>query len=50
MYKKLNKTIGSEENEAQVNVVKDKLANLMEVVKLSLTNDAEKKLETEITC
>ena len=27
MYKTLNKTISSEENEAQVNVIKDKLAN-----------------------
>ena len=33
MYKNLNKTIGSEENKAQVNAIKDKLANLMEAVK-----------------
>ena len=33
MYKNLNKTIDSEKNEAQVNVIKDKLANLMEVFK-----------------
>ena len=49
MYNNLNKTIGSEENKVQVNAVKDKLANLMEVVKRSPTSDA-KKLETEITC
>ena len=33
MCKNLNKTIGSEENDAQVNAIKDKLANLMEVLK-----------------
>ena len=50
MYKKLNKTIGSEENKAQVNAMKDKLANLMEAVKSNPTSDAKKQLETEITC
>ena len=49
MYENLNKTIGSEENNAQVNVIKDKWANLMEAVKRSPTSDA-KKIETEITC
>ena len=42
MYKNLNKTIGSEENKAQVNAIKDKLANLMEAVKRIPTNDAKK--------
>ena len=42
MYKNLNKTIGSEENKAQVNAIKDKLANLMEAVKRSPTSDAKK--------
>ena len=49
MYKNLNKAIGSEENKAQVSVIKDKLANLMEVVKNNSTSDP-KKLETETTC
>ena len=48
MYNNLNKTIGSEENKAQVNAIKDKLANFMEAVKRIPTSDA-KKLETEIT-
>ena len=42
MYNNLNKTIGSEENKAQVNAIKDKLANLMEAVKRSPTSDAKK--------
>ena len=42
MYKNLNKTIGSEENKAQVNAIKDKLANLMEAVKSSPAGDANK--------
>ena len=45
MYKKLNKTIGLEENKAQVNAIKDKLANLMEAVKSNPTSDAKKKKE-----
>ena len=49
MHKKLNETIGSEENKAQVNAIKDKLANLMEAVKNNPTSD-KKKLEAEITC
>ena len=32
MQKNLNKTIGSEEDRAQVNQIKDRLANLMEEV------------------
>ena len=50
LYKNLNKTIGLEENKAQVNEVKDKLAKLMEAVKLSPTSDAKRKLKTEIIC
>ena len=38
-YNKLNKTIGSEENKVQVNVIKDKLTTLMEAVKCSSTSD-----------
>ena len=40
MYRNLHKTIGLEENKAQVNVIKDKLAHLMEAVKRSPTSDA----------
>ena len=36
MYKDLNKTISSEESKAQVNVIKNKLANLMEAVNVVL--------------
>ena len=43
MYNNLNKTIDSEENKAQVNVIKHKLANLMEAVKRSPTSDEKKK-------
>ena len=51
MYKNLNKTIGLEENKAQVNAIKDKLAKLMKEFKSSLTSDAKKKkLKTEIAC
>ena len=35
MYNNLNKTVGSEESNTQVNVIKDKLSNLMEAVKRS---------------
>ena len=41
MYNNLNKTISSEENKAQVNTIKDKLANLMEEFKSSPTRDAK---------
>ena len=53
MYKNLNKTIGLEENKAQVNAIKNKLAKLMKEFKSSLTSDAKKKkkkLKTEIAC
>ena len=46
MHNNFNKTIGSEENKAQVNVIKDMLAKLMEAVKRSPTIDEKKKLET----
>ena len=49
MYNNLNKTIGLEENKAQVNVIKDKLAKLIKEFKSSPTSDA-KKLKKEITC
>ena len=42
MYKNLNKAIGSEDDKAQVNAIKDKLANLMEAVKSSPTSDAKR--------
>ena len=42
MYKSLDKTIGSEENKAQVTAIKDRLANLMEAVKRSPTSYADK--------
>ena len=48
MYKNLNNTIASEKNEAQANVIKDNLANLMEEFKNSPTSNA-KKLKTKIT-
>ena len=50
IYSEQSKTIGLEENKAQVNPIKDKLANLMEAIKRSPTSDAKKKLKTEITC
>ena len=42
MCKNLNKTISSEENKAQVNVIKDRLDNLMETFKSSPTSNAER--------
>ena len=45
IYENLNKTIGLE-----VNVIKYKLAKLMEAIKRSPTSDAKKKLKTAITC
>ena len=42
MYNNLSKTIDSEENKAPVNVIKGKLANLMEAVKCIPTSDAKK--------
>ena len=42
MYKNLNKTISSEENKAQVNVIKYRLANLMKKFKSSPTSNGKK--------
>ena len=42
MYKNLNKKIGSEENKAQVNAIKDRLANLMGAFKSRPTSNAKK--------
>ena len=42
MYKDLNKTTGLEENKAQVNTIKNRLANLMEAFKSSPTSDTKK--------
>ena len=50
MYKALNYTTGLEESKAQVNTIENRLANLMEVVKISPTSDAKKIIITEITC
>ena len=49
MYNNLDKTIGLEENKAQINAIKDKLAKLIKEFKSRPTSNA-KKLETEITC
>ena len=50
MYKALNDTAGSEESKTQVNTIENRLANLMEVVKISPTSAAKKIIITEITC
>ena len=42
MYKNLNKTTGLEENKAQVNTIKNRLANLMEAFISNPTSDAKK--------
>ena len=42
MHENLNKIIGSEKTKAKVNVIKNKLANLMEPVKRSPTSDTKK--------
>ena len=42
MYNNLNKTIGSEENKAQINAIKDKLAKLIKEFKSSPTSEAKK--------
>ena len=41
-YKNLNKAIGSEENKAQVNAIKDGLDNLIKEFKSSPTSNAKK--------
>ena len=48
MYKDLNKTKNSEENKAHVNIIENRLANLIEVLKSSPTSDV-KKSKTKIT-
>ena len=42
VYNNLNKTIGSEENKAQLNAIKYKLAKLIKEFKSSHTSDAKK--------
>ena len=42
MYKALNETTGSEENKTQVNMIENRLANLMEVLKSNISSDAKK--------
>ena len=49
MCNTLNKTIGSEENKAQINAIKDKLGKLIKEFKSGPTSNA-KKLEGEIIC
>ena len=46
MYIALNETTGSKENKAQVNMIENRFANLMEVLKNNPTDDT-KKLKTE---
>ena len=41
MYKALNERTGLEENKAQGNTIKSRLANLMEAFKSSPANDAK---------
>ena len=52
MYKKLNKTISSEENTAQVNAIKDKLAISIKEFSINkiVLQMMQKKFKTEITC
>ena len=42
MYKALKKTKNSEENKAQVKIIENRLANLIEVLKSSPTSDVKK--------
>ena len=52
MHKKLNKTISSEENTAQVNAIKDKLAISIKEFSINkiVLQMMQKKFKTEITC
>ena len=50
MYKNLSETINSEENKAQVNAIKNNLANLMELIKNSPTSDVNKIMNRNATC
>ena len=45
MYETLNKTKNSEENKAQVNIIENRLANLIEVLKSSPTSNVKKKIK-----
>ena len=45
MYKNLNKTTGSKESKAQVNTIKNRLANFMETFKSNSANDAKKEIK-----
>ena len=49
MYRNLNTTTDIEENKTKVNKIKNNLADLMTKFKNNPTNNAKKKLETEIT-
>ena len=42
MYKALNKTKNSEENMTQVNIIENRLANLIEVLNSSPTSNVKK--------
>ena len=42
MYEALNKTKNSEENKAQVNIIENRFANLIEVLKSSPTSNVKK--------
>ena len=48
MYKALNETKNPEQNKAKVNIIENKLTNLIKLLKNSPTNDAKKFLK--ITC
>ena len=47
MYKALNKARTTEENEARVNEIENRLTGLIEILESNPTNDT-KKLETEL--
>ena len=42
MYKALNETKNPEQNKAKVNIIENKLTNLIKLLKNSPTNDAKK--------
>ena len=45
MYKNLNNSTGSKESKAQVNTIKNRLANFMETFKSNSANDAKKEIK-----
>ena len=49
MYKNLNTTTDIEENKTKANKIKDYLSDWMMKFKQNPTNNAKKKIETEIT-